>query len=213
MKEKSKANEFWQTPRGKAIKKLIIWFVFFIILFIMLSLEIPIHQNQENNEQTNQKLEQFALYADMLRELENNNYAYHYTISIGDKTFILEGQKDGTNDVGTIESNDYMYKYLINTEGIFKINLQKKEPIPTLDELIDSKVINIPTLLERVKNINYRVEKNIDTRQIIYDINEYSLIVTTDLYHITKIEYKMGIDTYNLEFNQLGEIKELELNM
>ena len=213
MKDKKiKKQEFWQSPRGKAIKKLIGWSIFFGILFIFLALESPIQQEVNDNKTPALENEQFVLYSQMLKELANNNYAYRYNIKIGDQDFLLEGNRDGKQDLGTLENSNNMFRYIINEDGIFKINLKKKEAIEKLDDLLDAKILDIGTFLANHKNTNYKVQKEGETRQIIYNIEDYDLVVKTDLKHIIQVEYKKGIDIYTLEFSQMGEIQEIELS-
>ena len=58
-----------------------------------------------------------------------------------------------------------------------------------------------------IKDIDYKVEKEDEIRNIIYDSSDFSLVVTTDLNHIKNINYKKGIDEYNLEIYSIGEVK------
>ena len=198
-------NEFWQTPRGKAIIKLSLWGIFFLVLFILIGLEKPINNEINNNEET--EVKQFVLYYDMLEEIKQNNYKYKYSIKINDLNYILEGSKNGLIEEGLLESNNNIFKYYIDSNGIYKVNLDQKEKIDKLDNNIDDNIININNLLEMIKDIDYKVEKEDEIRNIIYDSSDFSLVVTTDLNHIKNINYKKGIDEYNLEIYSIGEVK------
>ncbi len=198
-------NEFWQTPRGKAIIKLGLWGIFFLVLFILIGLEKPINNEINNNEET--EVKQFVLYYDMLEEIKQNNYKYKYSIKINDLNYILEGSKNGLIEEGLLESNNNIFKYYIDSNGIYKVNLDQKEKIDKLDNNIDDNIININNLLEMIKDIDYKVEKEDEIRNIIYDSSDFSLVVTTDLNHIKNINYKKGIDEYNLEIYSIGEVK------
>lgn len=198
-------NEFWQTPRGKAIIKLCLWGIFFLVLFILIGLEKPINNEINNNEET--EVKQFVLYYDMLEEIKQNNYKYKYSIKINDLNYILEGSKNGLIEEGLLESNNNIFKYYIDSNGIYKVNLDQKEKIDKLDNNIDDNIININNLLEMIKDIDYKVEKEDEIRNIIYDSSDFNLVVTTDLNHIKNINYKKGIDEYNLEIYSIGEVK------
>ena len=39
-------NDFWQTPRGAALKKLFIWGLFFILVFTLLALESQVKEEE-----------------------------------------------------------------------------------------------------------------------------------------------------------------------
>lgn len=203
-----KNEEFWQTPRGMAVKKLIGWAVFFAIVFLLLILERPVRTYNDKEEQVK---EQFKLYPDMLEELAQDNYAYTFNIKINDNNYLLEGQKDGTQDLGIFEENEKMFKYYRNNDGLYKINLKKLEPIETLNENIDQDIVNIKTFLESIKTIDYQIEKEEDTRNVIYHTDN-SLVITTDLEHITTISYTKGIDEYIFEFKDIGKIDKIVLD-
>ena len=143
----------------------------------------------------------------MLEEIKQNNYKYKYSIKINDLNYILEGSKNGLIEEGLLESNNNIFKYYIDSNGIYKVNLDQKEKIDKLDNNIDDNIININNLLEMIKDIDYKVEKEDEIRNIIYDSSDFSLVVTTDLNHIKNINYKKGIDEYNLEIYSIGEVK------
>lgn len=201
--KKNDKTNFWHTLRGKAIIKLGLWTIFFAILFILAASGGKPNKKVEDNAN-----KQFVALDTMIENLAKGNYEFNYHINVKDKNYIYIGKTDGTETIGTKETIDGITKYCIKTEGIFKIVMDKLEPLDNLYEDLNTKYFDAKTLVNCLDKIDYHVEKDNDKRKIIYD---NGIVIETDLFNINSIKINEDNINYELNFKNISNVEKITL--
>lgn len=208
-------KDFWKTPRGKALIKLGLWGIFLIVIFAFATIDTPNRSTNlfEEEEVEEKEVVQFLLYADMIRNLEKNNYMFSYTIKSGERTIFLSGKQMGDEITGLKETDKGdVTKYYINKDRVYKVILGNLEIIEDFYEFIDPNMLDMNAFFTSLAGVTYKVEKHDETRNIIYDTLDYSVVVETDLENITNITYINGDKEYILSFQSIGKVEEISYN-
>lgn len=204
-------NTFWSTERGKATGKFIAWMIFIIILVVLFARQNVYENNTEENK-TKEETKTFKNYTDMQKELLSSGYDYKYKITNNENIVIYEGNICNSIDNGYKETSEGIIKYKKENNDIRKIVLEEEIVIDDLYEGIDSSFINLDSLFTNLEEYLYNVTKNEQTREIKYNKEGYSVLVNTDLEHITKITINNDTASYELEFTNIGKCANISLN-
>lgn len=204
-------NTFWSTERGKATGKFIAWMIFIIILVVLFARQ-NVYENNTKENKTKEETKTFKNYTDMQKELLSSGYDYKYKITNNENIVIYEGNICNSIDNGYKETSEGIIKYKKENNDIRKIVLEEEIVIDDLYEGIDSSFINLDSLFTNLEEYLYNVTKNEQTREIKYNKEGYSVLVNTDLEHITKITINNDTASYELEFTNIGKCANISLN-
>lgn len=209
-------NNFWQTDRGKALTKLLLWVVFIVIVlgaFIMQEKDNIDDYQMPSNEVTNEENQDddnnFKKYSDMQDELLNNNYLYKYIITNSEEKIVFSGIKNGTNETGYKETKAGIIKYQIVDGIVSQINMDEITNIDNLYENIDRNYLDISLLFNNLSEYLYSTEKKDSKRTITYDKDGYKVSVITNLESIEKIEITVDEWIYELNFYNVNNISKI----
>ena len=205
-------NTFWSTDRGKATGKFIAWMIFIIILVVLFARQNVYENNITEENKTKEETKTFKNYTDMQKELLSSGYDYKYKITNNENMVIYEGNICNSIDNGYKETSEGIIKYKKENNDIRKIVLEEEIVIDDLYEGIDSSFINLDSLFTNLEEYLYNVTKNEQTREIKYNKEGYSVLVNTDLEHITKITINNDTASYELEFTNIGKCANISLN-
>ena len=209
-------NNFWQTDRGKALIKLLLWILFIVIVlgaFIMQEKDNIDDYQMPSNEVTNEESQEddnnFKKYSDMQEELLNNNYLYKYIITNSEEKIVFSGIKNGTNETGYKETKAGIIKYQIVDGIVSQINMDEITNIDNLYENIDRNYLDISLLFNNLSEYLYSTEKEDSKRTITYDKDGYKVSVITNLESIEKIEITVDEWIYELNFYNVNNISKI----
>lgn len=209
-------NNFWQTDRGKALTKLLLWVVFIVIVlgaFIMQEKDNIDDYQMPSNEVTDEENQvndnNFKKYSDMQDELLNNNYLYKYIITNSEEKIVFSGIKNGTNETGYKETKAGIIKYQIVDGIVSQINMDEITNIDNLYENIDRNYLDISLLFNNLSEYLYSTEKKDSKRTITYDKDGYKVSVITNLESIEKIEIAVDEWIYELNFYNVNNISKI----
>ena len=205
-------NNFWSTDRGKATGKFFAWMIFVIILVILFARQNVNESKVTDDNTIKEETKNFENYADMQKELLSSSYEYKYKITNNENTVIYEGALRNGVDSGYKETSEGIIKYKKENNEVRKIVLEEETVIDDLYEGIDSSFINLDSLFTNLEEYLYNVTKNEQTREIKYNKVGYSVLVNTDLEHITKITIINDTASYELEFTNIGKCANISLN-
>lgn len=205
-------NNFWSTDRGKATGKFFAWMIFVIILVILFARQNVNESKVTDDNTIKEETKNFENYADMQKELLSSSYEYKYKITNNENTVIYEGALCNGVDSGYKETSEGIIKYKKENNEVRKIVLEEETVIDDLYEGIDSSFINLDSLFTNLEEYLYNVTKNDQTREIKYNKVGYSVLVNTDLEHITKITIINDTASYELEFTNIGKCANISLN-
>lgn len=231
-KEKKKSKlKMWKdkmkaTPRGKAILKLIYWVIFFALLFIFILLTSSIKVNKkeiENNNINIDSLEENNLdenitvpktIKDMEQDLINKSFKYTYDIRILDNSYLFEGTKYMTYEVGyknyTYNGNFEVIKYYIDDSGIYKINGKEKVLINDFYQGINAEFLDLNNLFAKINNLGLKLDEG-NYGYPVYNTTDgyytYTLNISKDGVSITDLSI-VSIDgsiSYLFTFSNIGD--------
>lgn len=209
-------NNFWQTDRGKALTKLLLWILFIVIVlgaFIMQEKDNIDDYQMPSNEVTDEENQvndnNFKKYSDMQDELLNNNYLYKYIITNSEEKIVFSGIKNGTNETGYKETKAGIIKYQIVDGIVSQINIDEITNIDNLYENIDRNYLDISLLFNNLSEYLYSTEKEDSKRTITYDKDGYKISVITNLESIEKIEIAVDEWIYELNFYNVNNISKI----
>ena len=218
-----KKNTFWQTERGKAAIKLILWAIFIVILIvIVLFSERDIIREQFNNSgednttvETPEPAEEedFLSFTTMQENLLNNNYEYVYTISNSLGTYIYTGIKNPDKEMGYREDSNGIIKYFIVDGVTYRVNLDTTEVITDLYLNVDASYLNLEVLFANLSEYLYTTNTNQDIRTITYNKEGYQVIITTNTSMITNITIMVDDTTYDLDYYLVGESRLIDFTL
>lgn len=214
-----KENNFWKTPRGKAVIKLGLWGVFFLLIFVVIGFsDGNVANSNINNYGNNTNSEgegtvRFALYEDMISNILKNNYEFSYDIKIAEEKYLFSGKYDGTNIMGVKETKEEVIKYYVSEGKSYKIKLDNLEALDNTYLEVNEEIIDLNKFFDSLKDTSYRVEKTGDTREIIYNSTGFSIVIKTDINEIIEINYVKDDDMYNMKFSSVGKIAEIKYDL
>lgn len=218
-----KKNTFWQTERGKAAIKLILWAIFIVILIVIVlfSERDTIREQFNNSGEDNTTVEtpepaeeeDFLSFATMQENLLNNNYEYVYTISNSLGTYIYTGIKNPDKEMGYREDSYGIIKYFIMDDVTYRVNLDTTEVITDLYLNVDASYLNLEVLFANLSEYLYTTNTNQDIRTITYNKEGYQVIITTNTSMITNITIMVDDTTYDLDYYLVGESRLIDFTL
>ena len=208
-------NGFWQTDRGKALIKLLLWMVFIVILIALAIVSerngnseiLDVDKPENNATDTPREPEnvEYEAYNTMITNLLANNYEYEYLITTATDSIILTGFKNPDKEIGFKETSSGITKYFIDSTGTYELNMNTSSIIDNLYSEFDSSYLNLELLFNNLNEYLYNTEENVGIRTITYDKDGFQVTVTTDTKNITNVLVMTDTTTYDLNFKNIGE--------
>lgn len=208
-------NGFWQTDRGKALIKLLLWMVFIVILIVLAIVSerngnseiLDVDKPENNATDTPREPEnvEYEAYNTMITNLLANNYEYEYLITTATDSIILTGFKNPDKEIGFKETSSGITKYFIDSTGTYELNMNTYSIIDNLYSEFDSSYLNLELLFNNLSEYLYNTEENVGIRTITYDKDGFQVTVTTDTKNITNVLVMTDTTTYDLNFKNIGE--------
>ena len=208
-------NGFWQTDRGKALIKLLLWMVFIVILIVLLIvsernanseiLDVDKPENNVTDTPSEPENVEYEAYNTMITNLLANNYEYEYLITTATDSIILTGFKNPDKEIGFKETSSGITKYFIDSTGTYELNMNTYSIIDNLYSEFDSSYLNLELLFNNLSEYLYNTEENVGIRTITYDKDGFQVTVTTDTKNITNVLVMTDTTTYDLNFKNIGE--------
>lgn len=208
-------NGFWQTDRGKALIKLLLWMVFIVILIVLAIvserngnseiLDVDKPENNATDTPSEPENIEYEAYNTMITNLLANNYEYEYLITTATDSIILTGFKNPDKEIGFKETSSGITKYFIDSTGTYELNMNTSSIIDNLYSEFDSSYLNLELLFNNLSEYLYNTEENVGIRTIIYDKDGFQVTVTTDTKNITNVLVMTNTTTYDLNFKNIGE--------
>lgn len=208
-------NGFWQTDRGKALIKLLLWMVFIVILIVLAIvserngnseiLDVDKPENNATDTPSEPENIEYEAYNTMITNLLANNYEYEYLITTATDSIILTGFKNPDKEIGFKETSSGITKYFIDSTGTYELNMNTYSIIDNLYSEFDSSYLNLELLFNNLSEYLYNTEENVGIRTITYDKDGFQVTVTTDTKNITNVLVVTDTTTYDLNFKNIGE--------
>ena len=208
-------NGFWQTDRGKALIKLLLWMVFIVILIVLAIvserngnseiLDVDKPENNATDTPSEPENIEYEAYNTMITNLLANNYEYEYLITTATDSIILTGFKNPDKEIGFKETSSGITKYFIDSTGTYELNMNTYSIIDNLYSEFDSSYLNLELLFNNLNEYLYNTEENVGIRTITYDKDGFQVTVTTDTKNITNVLVMTDTTTYDLNFKNIGE--------
>lgn len=208
-------NGFWQTDRGKALIKLLLWMVFIVILIVLVIvsernanseiLDVDKPENNVTDTPSEPENVEYEAYNTMITNLLANNYEYEYLITTATDSIILTGFKNPDKEIGFKETSSGITKYFIDSTGTYELNMNTSSIIDNLYSEFDSSYLNLELLFNNLNEYLYNTEENVGIRTITYDKDGFQVTVTTDTKNITNVLVTTDTTTYDLNFKNIGE--------
>lgn len=208
-------NGFWQTDRGKALIKLLLWMVFIVILIVLAIvserngnseiLDVDKPENNVTDTPSEPENVEYEAYNTMITNLLANNYEYEYLITTATDSIILTGFKNPDKEIGFKETSSGITKYFIDSTGTYELNMNTSSIIDNLYSEFDSSYLNLELLFNNLNEYLYNTEENVGIRTITYDKDGFQVTVTTDTKNITNVLVVTDTTTYDLNFKNIGE--------
>ena len=208
-------NGFWQTDRGKALIKLLLWMVFIVILIVLVIvsernanseiLDVDKPENNATDTPSEPENVEYEAYNTMITNLLANNYEYEYLITTATDSIILTGFKNPDKEIGFKETSSGITKYFIDSTGTYELNMNTSSIIDNLYSEFDSSYLNLELLFNNLNEYLYNTEENVGIRTITYDKDGFQVTVTTDTKNITNVLVMTDTTTYDLNFKNIGE--------
>lgn len=208
-------NGFWQTDRGKALIKLLLWMVFIVILIVLAIvserngnseiLDVDKPENNATDTPSEPENVEYEAYNTMITNLLANNYEYEYLITTATDSIILTGFKNPDKEIGFKETSSGITKYFIDSTGTYELNMNTSSIIDNLYSEFDSSYLNVELLFNNLSEYLYNTEENVGIRTITYDKDGFQVTVTTDTKNITNVLVMTDTTTYDLNFKNIGE--------
>ena len=208
-------NGFWQTDRGKALIKLLLWMVFIVILIVLAIvserngnseiLDVDKPENNATDTPSEPENVEYEAYNTMITNLLANNYEYEYLITTATDSIILTGFKNPDKEIGFKETSSGITKYFIDSTGTYELNMNTYSIIDNLYSEFDSSYLNLELLFNNLSEYLYNAEENVGIRTITYDKDGFQVTVTTDTKNITNVLVMTDTTTYDLNFKNIGE--------
>ena len=208
-------NGFWQTDRGKALIKLLLWMVFIVILIVLAIvserngnseiLDVDKPENNATDTPSEPENVEYEAYNTMITNLLANNYEYEYLITTATDSIILTGFKNPDKEIGFKETSSGITKYFIDSTGTYELNMNTYSIIDNLYSEFDSSYLNLELLFNNLSEYLYNTEENVGIRTITYDKDGFQVTVTTDTKNITNVLVMTDTTTYDLNFKNIGE--------
>lgn len=202
---KKSLKEMWKDPQKKAIIKLGLWFAFFALTFLFLSVaslfskhNSPNNSNNENNQE--EKVE--ANIPKMLEKLIDSDYGFEIKIINQNIIENISGTVKSKITTGYYENNNNILKFSYHDQNYYQI-IDNNEVLN--NELLNEeyrKNIDLPSILEIIKNYEMTNETLKENNEYIYNISDnYVIKISTNQNNIDKINITNNDVSYEMKFN------------
>ena len=198
-----KYNELKKTERGKAIIKLIRYFIFIFILIIVLIISGTGKTN--NKASQNVKKESYEskvdiTYKDKQEKLYTDNYDFKYVIT-GEFNVKYTGSFNDDIIEGYKEDESGIIKYKV-VEGVsYRDNAGETIIYEGLYEGLDSSLFNFESLFGYLNSNKAKIIEKDNSKEYYYEnINGYNYSVLIDDKHINEIVVENGSLKYDFSF-------------
>ena len=201
-------QKLWHDKQTHAAMVLGLWFIFIIGLLIFINIANrmmpPVNSNEEEKE-----LEKITV-SEMVKNIDKKYYKYKYTINLGDRKIIYDGELSEGKNEGYKEDGETLFRFLIQDDKTYRVISDIKEVIDDLYIDINKDFINYNYLYLLIWEKPYKLENEVT---YIYNDLELpnnrtvNLTIETKDNNVTKIEIVENADTYLLEFSNIVEIE------
>lgn len=203
---KKSLKEMWKDPQKKAIIKLGLWFFFFAFVFLFLTVaSLFNHNNSKNNDTSdnNKKTEVVeANITKMLEKLIDSDYGFEIKIINQNIIENISGTVKSKITTGYYENNNNLLKFSYHDQNYYQI-IDNNEVLN--NELLNEdyrKNIDLPSILEIIKNYEMTNETLKENNEYIYNISDnYVIKISTNQNNIDKINIINNDVSYEMKFN------------
>lgn len=202
---KKSLKEMWKDPQKKAIIKLGLWFAFFALTFLFLSVAslFSKHNNPNNsNNENNQEEKVEANIPKMLEKLIDSDYGFEIKIINQNIIENISGTVKSKITTGYYENNNNILKFSYHDQNYYQI-IDNNEVLN--NELLNEeyrKNIDLPSILEIIKNYEMTNETLKENNEYIYNISDnYVIKISTNQNNIDKINITNNDVSYEMKFN------------
>ena len=203
---KKTLKEMWKDPQKKAIIKLGLWFFFFAFVFLFLTVaSLFNHNNSKNNDTSdnNKKTEVVeANITKMLEKLIDSDYGFEIKIINQNIIENISGTVKSKITTGYYENNNNILKFSYHDQNYYQI-IDNNEVLN--NELLNEeyrKNIDLPSILEIIKNYEMTNETLKENNEYIYNISDnYVIKISTNQNNIDKINIINNDVSYEMKFN------------
>lgn len=203
---KKSLKEMWKDPQKKAIIKLGLWFFFFAFVFLFLTVaSLFNHNNSKNNDTSdnNKKTEVVeANITKMLEKLIDSDYGFEIKIINQNIIENISGTVKSKITTGYYENNNNILKFSYHDQNYYQI-IDNNEVLN--NELLNEeyrKNIDLPSILEIIKNYEMTNETLKENNEYIYNISDnYVIKISTNQNNIDKINITNNDVSYEMKFN------------
>ena len=185
---------FWKTKKGKALKKLLIWCIFFLIVFVFIKLSNT-NKDNKSDKQNETVSKTIANYKDAMTELKSGSIDYTYNILDGENEYVLTGHRTGDIDSGTIQVGEETMDYNIDADG-FQLMTDDEE--------------NDKTITFNMDYLNYKfIDTLIDNKPVMIDSgfeypgDDVTYIFNCDGNHVSSILITSSNYIYDMHINNI----------
>ncbi len=203
---KKTLKEMWKDPQKKAIIKLGLWFFFFAFVFLFLTVaSLFNHNNSKNNDTSdnNKKTEVVeANITKMLEKLIDSDYGFEIKIINQNIIENISGTVKSKITTGYYENNNNILKFSYHDQNYYQI-IDNNEVLN--NEILNEeyrKNIDLPSILEIIKNYEMTNETLKENNEYIYNISDnYVIKISTNQNNIDKINIINNDVSYEMKFN------------
>lgn len=204
--KKESLKEMWKDPQKKAIIKLGLWFFFFAFVFLFLTVASLFNNSSSKNNDTsdNDKKTEVveANITKMLEKLINSDYGFEIKITNQNIIENISGTVKSKITTGYYENNNNILKYSYHDQNYYQI-IDNNEVLN--NELLNEeyrKNIDLPSILEIIKNYEMTNETLKENNEYIYNISDnYVIKISTNQNNIDKINITNNDVSYEIKFN------------
>ena len=196
-KEPNKLKKLWDSKRGKALIKLVLWFFFFSIAIVVL-----VFQNDGQTNVSKNSVEEFIDFKVMWKNLEENNYSYEYTIKnkITNDIITYNGKIENETDIGFRESKIGIIKYKRTGKMTYQIMNSEEIETENLYEGVEENYLQLSQLKLFFNSLTLSEEQKENTKIMQYQNETETITIKMNMERIRTIEIETAEQLYTLSF-------------
>lgn len=205
----------------KPLAKFGIWMFIIVVMiaiaFVKENNENHIIDNLKRTNETNEIIEEtsdknFKDYATMQSILRENNYDYVFKINALNK-YTYTGTRCNGLESGFKEDQEGIIKYIIGYDKkAYKVVNDEYIEIDNLYEGFDGNYLIIDKIFNDLSDVLYELDMNDNKAVYKYNLDEYSVVITSSNDNIERIDITKGEVIYNLEFTNIGNCTRIDFN-
>lgn len=197
-------KEIFKKEEMKSGIKLAFWVLFIVIVLVFLSTGDTSEEDSTTDNTTSDITSDTISYEDRWENLLEENYKYKYIIKTDSNTYIYEGYKCLKEEYGYKESSDGIIKYYVDESGTYSLVMGQEEVLDNLYEEDYFLYLDLSYLYDEIKDYSYLTEENDDITTLTYTLSDKKITIIYDTDNITNINIESGVDSYTLEFTNIG---------